>query len=784
MAKKYKDDDVYIKESDIDAIRKRPTMYIARIGEHGVQHLCQEIIDNNRDECSKQESPGDKIIIHITDKYISSEDNGRGIPTNLLQIIHETSQAGSNMLRAHGSTVGENGQGTTAYTALSSYLEVTTFRPQEKKKLTLIYKEGILVDKKLETYNGEHHGMFTKFMPSKKTLGTDKIPVEAVTEWLQEFDYTLDPRIKCEYYIRNEKHEVVNRPIFEYLTSRIDEEMWMYQPFIIECENDLNETFMDKTYKRHFKIEIALLYTDIKYKEKDIVHSWANQIITTDGGDHVKSVIDSLSKFITERIVKKNAKYKDEDFSRDIKSHLNVVIKLECDIAHMFSSQAKLAIEQQDLYNAIKDTLYTKLNECNNSQIDDLVECVLINHRMRKAGEQARNIRSNIKMRSWKMPDSYLPCSMIKTTQPKELFIVEGKSARGGVRGARDASFQAIIMMQGKSLMTWYTSVDEIVKNQVWSTIIKVLGCGIGPLKDLRKLIFDKIIINTDADIDGFHIRVIVLVFFLKFYPEFYDEGRIYIAEPPLYKLIKNGKPIYVATQNEYINECINAIGDVKLQFPKCKDQNITADVFVSDAFDYLTRLREISINRSVNAELLEHIANAFSLYGHDVDSFINNVDKWIRSLINIYPELSFDYKHNEVKATINLTDQIVVIDDELIEVLNYIIDIQDRYGLLINYTSEKFKFDKQTTLSNFFIDIEKYYPSIKARFKGLGSTSADVLKEVVTDPKTRRLIRVSKHDVDTMLKMGYLVGKSKEEKNQRKQLISDFDFTINDIDN
>ena len=134
---KMKDDHITVITNDIQRIRTRPTMIVGFIGSKGILHLCKEIINNNADECFKKESPGDTIHIEIAKDHIMSEDNGRGLPTDMLQIIHETSQAGSNMTREHGASAGENGIGTTAFTALASELIVTTFRPQEKKKLTL-----------------------------------------------------------------------------------------------------------------------------------------------------------------------------------------------------------------------------------------------------------------------------------------------------------------------------------------------------------------------------------------------------------------------------------------------------------------------------------------------------------------------------------------------------------------------------------------------------------------------------------------------------------------------
>lgn len=209
------------------------------------------------------------------------------------------------------------------------------------------------------------------------------------------------------------------------------------------------------------------------------------------------------------------------------------------------------------------------------------------------------------------------------------------------------------------------------------------------------------------------------------------------------------------------------------------------ARIFVEDAFEYLNALREVSQTKLVNRYLLEYIANGFVKYGRSPEAFIGNIDKWLRSLAGIYKEIGFDHDTNQVMATIDLIDQYVIIDQELMESLEYIINIQDKYGLIVHYTSKQRKLDNQTTLSRFFEYIEQFYPVIKDRYKGLGSSSAIVSKETIMDPRTRRLIRVTINDVAEMQRrMSTLVGKSKEDVRNRKELLMNYKFTKADIDN
>jgi DNA gyrase subunit B len=238
----------------------------------------------------------------------------------------------------------------------------------------------------------------------------------------------------------------------------------------------------------------------------------------------------------------------------------------------MFSSQAKSTVFPRQLTTAITEAVYKELCDMNQTKLNDLVEIVIQNNRVRKEGERVRNIATETKKKQWSTPDSYLPCASIKTPQPKEIFLCEGKSARGGISSARNAKFQAILMFQGKAPNVWDMTLDQALKSTVWFDLVKLLGCGIGSNFDIKKLNFDKIIIATDADVDGYHIRVSICAFFLRFMPELLEAGKVYIAEPPLYKLMRGKNISYVASQTEYIQECIRSVGNIQLEFPEVKD--------------------------------------------------------------------------------------------------------------------------------------------------------------------------------------------------------------------
>ncbi len=567
---KFKDDEYKIIHVDVEKIRNRPTQYISSLNEAGAFHLCKELIDNASDEALKIDSPCNQFYIELTDKSIRVYDNGRGIPTDIMQEVYETMQAGTNMTRAGGTTRGENGVGgSTCLLALSSYLKVISTRPGEKKRLTLEYKEGVLVNRVLESYTGNDHGLDVTFMPSRKVLGTSVIPVKLVVDWLKDFEYTLKPGIYVEYSVNGKKHVIERKNLEEYILSIIPDDARLSDILIFSAQADsIPEIFMDKKYGRKLEFDVAVLYSDPeKYKGEDIRHSWMNMINTVENGSHMDGFIAGFAKAVIENIRKRNKKYEDVNFRKDIEAHLNVVLRVNCDFAHMFSSQAKAKVIDPMIKKTIESLTYEWLSRININQISDVV---LGNYRARIEGEKMRNVVSSAKgLKTWQKPDQYYPCSSVKTIEPKELFLVEGKSAGGGIKGALNAKYQAILTFRGKSLNVWDLTLDRALQSTPWLNLVKVLGCGIGPSFDIKKLNFDKIIITTDADVDGYHIRVIFCTFFVKFLPEIITAGKLYIAEPPLYKLARDKDVFYVASQTEYLQKCIDSLGDMEIEFPE-----------------------------------------------------------------------------------------------------------------------------------------------------------------------------------------------------------------------
>lgn len=579
MAKRFKDDKFRIIEADIEKMRSRPTMYLSALNSAGCLHVCKEIIDNARDECYKKDSPGDTILIEIFNDHIHVKDNGRGIPIDLLQVVFETNQAGSNMTRSGGETSGENGTGTTLSVAMGRMLIATSSRPQDQKQLTLKYECGSLTERTLDDhYTGTDRGMDITFYPDKKVLGVNKIPVDDLVAWISDMRYSIPNDMNITYVVNGKKHHVVKKQIWEYFDENIPEmsdptqSKFMCEPYTVTVSGKLTETFLDVEYPRTFNVTASFVYASPAYRGDDIRKSWMNMIYTSQNGVHVDGVIEGFEQVVKAAVCETKKSLEGENIHKDIMSHLQVIVLASCDMAHMFSSQGKHHVFPEDLKAAIRTAIAKEIAKTiPDRTMKQFVDIVIANNRVRKAGEQARDINKQTKTRQWDRPTSYIPCASIKTDEPKELFLVEGISAGGGLRNCRDARYQAILQFRGKSLNIWEKDLDAAMKSEPWLNLIKVLGCGIGPTFDIKKLRFDKIIIATDADIDGYHIRVGFCCFFMKFLPEIITAGKLYISEPPLYALKRAREKdiIYVATQTEYIQKCIDSIGSMKIEFPE-----------------------------------------------------------------------------------------------------------------------------------------------------------------------------------------------------------------------
>lgn len=769
-----KDDKIDIIVNDIERLRTRTTVFIGSLG-RGALHLAKELIANNIDECSKDISPGDTVKITIDDHYISSSDNGRGIATDKLQVIHETMQAGSNMTRANGYTTGENGIGTSTYTALSAEMEVTTFRPQEGKKLTLRYKEGKLEERIEEPYDGPS-GLYTRFRPSKQIFGSDKIPVEDVIDWLDKLSYTLKVGVVVSYTYKGKEYFVDHKNMNDFIKERAKDNL-LSQILTIELDNDIEEFKNGKTAKKHYELEAAFAYTNDEYRDNIIKQSWMNRVETIDHGYHVSGIEKGLCQYLTERAIAKKPSLAKEKLDKDFYNNFNIVVKCSSNIADMFEAQSKTRVTAANLGNIITEDT-KKWCKKHADELDEFVDIVIQNNHVRKEGEKSRFLDRITKQKKWDKPDKFIDCS-VTDKRPKELYIVEGNSAQGGLFQAK-LPFQAILPLRGNILSVWDVPLEDAIKNEEIKTIAMVMECGTGSNFNIDKMKYSKVIIATDADVDGYHIRSLLMILFRKFFPALVEAGMVWIAEPPLYSLkVKGSKdPVCVATNNEKFEECIKSIGKININFPTNIDTTIYD--FMSDTVDYSANLVNAACSRGIDFRFLEYVA--MGIVNHNgIKGFIDNIDKWIRNIVDIYPETT--YKGNVIRTCTNNREFVLMVDDDLFTLLEYNIDKIRRYGFIIKYALGD-GILKSRTLYEFFEDVEKMYPQIIERYKGLGQSPKQMLHDKVMNPETRRLIKVSMNNDNNMDTLSILFGKKPENVQARKTMLLNYEYDNSIIDN
>ena len=551
MNNSYDENSIKIMEG-LDAVRKRPGMYIGSTDKRGLHHLAWEIIDNSIDEISNGYGDYIKIIIH-KDNSLTISDNGRGVPVGMHasgistpEVIYTILHAGGKFEEGGYKTSGGlHGVGASVVNALSSYLKVEIKRDGYKYEIEFNNGGKVLSPlTKLDKTN--RTGTTVTFLPDKEIFKDAKFSFTAISERMQE----------VAFLIKNITIEVIDEDGDKKNLYHYEDGLKEFVNFVNEDLEILCDTLYFSGTKNDIEVEIAMQYTT-NYSENII--SFVNNVKTVDGGTHELGFKSSLTRILNEYAKKNNIlKSKDKTFEgSDVREGLTAIISVKIPESILqFESQTKSKLGTPIARSAVDTVVSEKLPfylEENNKIATILIDKIQKSKQAREAARKAReNIRSgNTQSKSLTLSGKLVPAQS-KDKSKKELFLVEGNSAGGSAKGGRDRKYQAILPLRGKIINTEKAKESDILANEEIATIINTIGAGYGSNFDVNEMEYDKIIIMTDADFDGSHIQCLLLTFFYRFMKDLVDNGKLYIAMPPLYKMtFSNKKSVYVYTDQE-----------------------------------------------------------------------------------------------------------------------------------------------------------------------------------------------------------------------------------------
>ena len=552
---KYDESSIKILEG-LEAVRKRPGMYIGSTDKRGLHHLVWEIVDNAIDEAINGYGKYIKIIIN-KDNSITISDEGRGVPVGTHESGKSTPEVIYTVLHAGGKfeeggykvSGGLHGVGASVVNALSKWMKVEINRDGGKYEIS--FKNGGHLDSNLKKIgNTNKTGTTVTFMPDDSIFSTTTFSFTTICERMQE----------SAFLIKGITIEVIDEEDDKKNIYHYEKGLEEFVLYLNEDKKTLHDVVGFDGKKNNIEVECALQYTD-SYNENVI--SFVNNVKTSDGGSHEVGLKTALTKVFND-YAKNNGyiKSKDKNFEgSDVREGLTVILSLKIpEDLLQFEGQTKGKLGTPLAKTVVEQIIYEKMQyflEENKVIATEIINKALKGKAAREAARKAREEARKGKTKNSKeknLSDKLAPATK-KDPKKNELFIVEGDSAGGSAKTGRERSYQAILPLRGKVLNTERCSVEEAYKNAEINTLIYTIGAGVGPDFNIEDCNYDKVIIMTDADDDGCHIQVLLVTFFYRYMKPLIEEGRLYIANPPLYKIEFGKKDEVYAYSDEELKD-------------------------------------------------------------------------------------------------------------------------------------------------------------------------------------------------------------------------------------
>lgn len=555
----YNAEQIHVLEG-LEAVRKRPAMYIGSTSSRGLHHLVYEVVDNSIDEALAGYCSDIKVIIH-KDNSITVIDNGRGIPVDMMKkekkpavevimtVLHAGGKFGDGGYKVSG---GLHGVGVTCVNALSEHMEVEVRRGG--KCYGIEFAKGKTSKKLYEKGDCETTGTTVHFKPDATIFTETEYSYDTLRLRIRELAF-LNKGITIS--LTDEREEDKSETfhfaggIIEYVEF-MDKDKDKINPKPIYLEGEKNAVI----------VEVAMQYCDT-YSEN--IFTYVNNINTEEGGTHLSGFRKALTRTINAYARKTNMLKENEDAlsGDDVREGLTAVLSLKVQNPQ-FESQTKIKLGNSEVMpivdNLVGDTLAEFMEE--NPQVaKKLVEKAIIAARARLAARKARELtRRKNAMDLGGLPGKLADCKS-RNVEDTEIYLVEGDSAGGSAKQGRNSDFQAILPLRGKILNVEKARLDKVLSSEEIRNMITAFGCGIGDDFNLDKACYGKIIIMTDADVDGAHIRTLLLTFFYRYMQPLIKEGHVFIAQPPLYLIRKNQKQHYYAYSDEELQQILDEVG-------------------------------------------------------------------------------------------------------------------------------------------------------------------------------------------------------------------------------
>ena len=764
----------------LEAVRKRPGMYIGDPDERGLHHCVFEVLDNSIDEhlagyCSRVE-----VSIH-SDGSVSIRDNGRGIPVEVhpkfkiptLELVLTNLHAGGKFGQgAYKYSGGLHGVGAKCVNALSTWFKVEVMR--EGQVHFMSFAQGKTTQKLTvlsELKNKKQTGTFVTFLPDPEIFTiTTTFKFERLAGRLRELAF-LNPGI--EIVLTDERDDEEHRP---------RSETFFYKHGIVEFVRQLSETrqilhpkpIVISTKRDEIYVDVVLQYND---SYNDQILCFANSIPNPDGGTHLTGLRTALTRAVNQYAKANNIlKEKDPALSGDdVREGLTAVLSVKLPNPR-FESQTKVKLVNTEVEGVVNSSLYEGLMDHfdqNPAVAKKVIDKALTAARAREAARKARETVRKSALTGGGLPGKLADCSE-RDPALTELYIVEGDSAGGSAKQGRDRRFQAILPIRGKLINVQKARLDKVLQNTEIQTMITAIGTGIGDgdqegAFNIEKLRYGRIIIMTDADVDGSHIRTLLLTFFYNQMPQLLRRGHIFIAQPPLYQIKRKKREEYV-DDDVQLNRILISLGAEELKLINYADKKEIPSTQLKEILELLDRLeksseaiRRLVVIRTGNEESVEYFHNEAELR----EFTAANID------LNLFESESSDSENGEnggekiTKAAKNARRRRArLVEIHQSKSIEKLIGELSKKGFKIEHYADSktplFQLiDGETTHDILAIprileivkEVGRRGVQIK-RFKGLGEMNAKELYETAMNPERRRFLKVELND-DNSLEAG-----------------------------